>query len=160
MTFKLKKILFSFVLMFILLKIFDLLTSPQIKIFNYTGAPIRFNSLQYVDTGEEPIVKELNDWKLSYKIEKMKSKNMTLYVKNRFIDKDIYLGIDYFYFGDYLTDENIYELDGVTFTKKPAYIGQAAYCSFKIEVYPNNQTVVTPLRKGFCLHPFYYHKKQ
>lgn len=160
MTFKLKKIVFAFVLIFILLKIFDLLTSPQIKIFNHTDAPIRFNSLQYVDTGEEPTVEELNDWKLSYKIEKSNSKNMTLHVNKRFIDKDIYLGIDYSYFGNYLTDENIYDLDGVTFTKTPDYIGQAAYCSFKVEVYPNNQTIVTPLRKYFCLHPFYYHKKQ
>ena len=160
MTFKLKRTLFALVLIFISLKIFDLVTSPQIKIFNNTDAPIRFNSLQYIDTREEPTVEELNDWKLSYKIEKSKSKNMTLHVKNRFIDKDIYLGIDYSYFGDYLTDENIYDLDGVTFTKTPAYIGQAAYCSFKVKVYPNNKTIVTPLGKGLCLHPFYYHKKQ
>ncbi|MGO1744140.1 MAG: hypothetical protein ACTHYZ_07725 [Psychrobacter sp.] len=156
---KLKKTIFALIYIYILIKFFNFFTSPQIKIFNNTDAPIRFNSLQYIDTGEEPTIEELNDWKVNYKIEKSKSKSMTLYTKHRFVDNDIYFGIDYFYFGDYLTDENIDELDGVTFMNKPAFIGQSAYCSFKVEVYPNGKTNITPLRKNFCLKPFYYHSK-
>lgn len=154
---KLKKIAFFFVLIYVLLEIFDFVTSPQIKIVNNTNIPIRFNSLQYIDTGEEPTTEELNDWKLNYKIEKSKSKTMQLYTKHRFVYKDIYFGISYFYFGDYLTNENIDDLDGVTFMDKPAFIGQLAYCSFKVEVYTSRKTIVTPTRKWGCINPMYYH---
>lgn len=154
---KIRKFIFIFILIYISLKIFDFITSPQIEIINHTNIPIRFKSLQYLDTGQEPTTKELDDWKLNYKIGKSKSKTMQLYIKHRFEDKNIYFGIDYLYFGDYLTDENIDDLAGVTFTSKPAFIGQSAHCSFEVEVYTNKKTIVTPTRKWGCINPMYYH---
>lgn len=83
---------------------------------------------------------------------------MTFYIKHRFSEENIYFDLSYKYTGDYLIDENIDELNGVTFMSKPAFLNQSAYCAFKVDVYPNRKTIVTPTRKWGCINPMYYHK--
>ncbi len=50
------------------------------------------------------------------------------------------------------------DLKGVTFRDRPAFTGQKAYCGYKVEVYQNKKTIVTPTREGWCIRPMYYHE--
>ena len=154
----LKKSIIVIFLIYIFSIVFGFLTSPHIKTINHTNIPIRFNSLQYVDTDGELTDEAVDDWRLTYHIKKSDSKTMKIYRKYRFSKENIYFGIDYSYDGDYFTEDNRNDLTGVNFTEEQASPEQSAYCAFKVEVYPNRKTIVTPTREWGCIRPMYYHK--
>ena len=68
------------------------------------------------------------------------------------------VGIDLRYHSKYLTNDNLNDLEGVAFRQYPKNESQKSHCGYKIDVYPNRKTVVTPTNKRFCIKPMYYYE--
>lgn len=133
------------------------LIGPRFIIVNHTQYPLWLTNLQYLERGNDNFTqKELESVNEFFYIEKGGFREEKLYYQNWFVNKTVYIGIGLRYYDKYLTEENIYDLTGATFLETPDYQDQQSYCKFRIDVYPKNTTIVTPLRKGFCLKPFYY----
>lgn len=136
------------------------LIGPRLIVVNHTQYPLWLTNLQYLERGNDDFTQaELESVNDFFYIEKESSREEKLYYQNWFVEESIYIGIGLRYYNEYLTEENMYDLTGATFLEKSDYLNQKSHCKFRIDVYPNNKTIVTPLKR-FCFKPFYYHSNQ
>ncbi len=134
---------------------FYLISNKSFTVTNYTGEPIRAMNFQFERLDTEPSIAEMESYENRYTIGAEHSKNFKVLIRNRF-NRTLYVGIDFSYKLRDPEKEEYYNLRGTTFSSEPQFVNQKSYCKFQIDVYPNNKTIVTPLKR-FCFKPFYYH---
>lgn len=134
-----------------------LISNKKFIVNNNTNQPIRATNFQYASLDTEPTISEMESYTYRYTVENNQSRVLKVH-RNNLLNKSLYISIDFFYKLEDPEKEKYYSLKGTTFSSEPQYSKQSAYCSFQIDVYPNNNTIVTPTRKWGCIRPMYYHK--
>ena len=134
-----------------------LISNKNFIIINKTNEPIRATNFQYARLDTEPTISEMESYTYRYTVESHQSRALKVH-RNNLLNKSLYISIDFSYkLGD-SEKEKYRSLKGTTFSSEPQYARQRAYCSFQINVYPDNKTTVTPIRKWGCINPVYYYQ--
>lgn len=134
-----------------------LMSNKKFIVINKTNEPIRATNFQYARLDTEPTISEMESYTYRYTVENNQSRVLKVH-RNNLLNKSLYISIDFFYKLADPEEDKYYSLKGTTFSSEPQHSRQSAYCSFQIDVYPNNKTIVTPTRKWGCINPMYYHK--
>lgn len=136
---------------------FYLISNKKFTVINKTSEPIRATNFQYARLDTEPTISEMESYTYRYTVESDQSRVLKIH-RNNLLNKSLYISIDFFYKLADPEEDKYYSLKGTTFSSEPQYVNHQPYCSFKIEVYSNEKTLVTPTRKWGCINPMYYHK--
>ena len=136
---------------------FYLISNKSFTVINSTNEPISTMNFQYVGLEGDPTISEMESYADRYTLENNDTRHFRVLMRN-LLKRNLYIGIDFFYELRDPENEEYYTLKGTTFSSEPQYANHQSYCSFKIEVYPNKKTIVTPTRKWGCIRPMYYHK--
>ncbi|OPH36141.1 Uncharacterised protein [Moraxella lacunata] len=149
-------LILALISMKILINFFD----TEFKIINHTPYPIAYNNYEIIHRNYDHDFTEFEykSYKTYYAIERNDSATVKLYRKYWFSQSPLVVSLNLRYHSQYITNENINDLIGVSFNQLPVTRHQKPHCGYKIDVYPNRKTIVTPTNKKFCIKPMYYHE--
>lgn len=149
-----------FVLALIFIKILINFLDTEFKIVNHTSYPIAYNNYEVVHRGYDYEFTrfEYKSYKNYYTIERDDLAVIKVYRRYWIVQSPLIVSLNIRYHSQYINDENIDDLAGVSFNQVSTNKNQKSHCSYQIDVYPNRKTIVTPTNKRFCIKPMYYYK--
>lgn len=131
-----------------------LFLDSTIEINNLTSKSIQYQAFQYFE--KSPIL-DLSD-------EKEYGNFKSVYSINQKDSNIVRLDSDYWKQSPVIVNISIENSESLNpfwtgnFKEIASSPNKKAYCSYRIDIYPNRKTIVTPTNKRFCIKPMYYYE--